>query len=108
MPSANQKTKKQLRGKFHKPLAKKKSYSLLLFFIIVISFIVYLPVFNNGFVNLDDNVYVQENPLIRSINLSDIFSQYQQGNYHPLTILLYAIQFRLFGLNPAGFHAVDL
>jgi len=108
MPSANQKTKKQLRGKFHKPLAKKKSYSLLLFFIIVISFIVYLPVFNNGFVNLDDNVYVQENPLIRSINLSDIFSQYQQGNYHPLTILLYAIQFRLFGLNPAGYHAVDL
>src|SRR5437773_9610977 len=99
--AAKQKNKKQAIAarKIQKTSTKEKNYRLYLLMTVIISFVAYLPVFSNGLVNLDDNVYIQENPLIRSLNLSDIFSQYQQGNYHPLTMLLYAIQYKFFGLN---------
>ncbi len=76
--------------------------------IVLISFIAYLPVLNNGFVLWDDDIYIQNNPLIYSINLKEIFSKYVLGNYHPLTILILAIEYHFFGLNETGYHAVNL
>lgn len=76
--------------------------------ILLISFVIYLPVFNNKFLAWDDNLYIKDNPLIYSINLKDIFSRYVMGNYHPLTILTFAIEYQFFGLNETGYHAVNL
>jgi Flp pilus assembly protein TadD len=83
-------------------------YYIPLFFILLVSFIVYLPVLHNSFVNADDDLYIQNNPLIRSINFKEIFSRYDMGNYHPLTMLIYSIEYRLFGLSEKGFHAINL
>jgi len=66
-----------------------KYYSLAI--ILLISFVIYLPVFNNKLLAWDDEFYIKNNPLVYSINLKDIFSQYVMGNYHPLTILTFAI-----------------
>jgi protein O-mannosyl-transferase len=84
-----------------------KYYSALAL-IIVISFIAYLPVFHNGFLEWDDTAYIGKNPLIFSINLKDIFSQNVMGNWHPFTILTLALEYHLFGLNAAGYHSVNL
>ncbi|MDQ1296752.1 MAG: O-GlcNAc transferase, partial [Bacteroidota bacterium] len=84
-----------------------KYYSALAI-IVLISFFAYIPVFQNGFVLWDDDIYIQNNPLIYSINLKEIFSKYVLGNYHPLTILTLAIEYHFFGLNETGYHAVNL
>ena len=83
-------------------------YYGMLGIILLISFAVYLPVFNNKLLAWDDDNYIKNNPLIYSINLKDIFSQYVMGNYHPLTILTLAIEYQLFGLNETGYHVINL
>src|SRR6187401_621467 len=75
--------------------------------ILVATLVVYWPSFNNGFV-WDDLVYIQENPLIYTINLSDIFSTYLAGNYHPLTVMVHAIEYQFFHFNTTGYHVVNV
>ena len=69
--------------------------------IMILTILVYLPVFNAGFA-YDDVNYVQNNPLIRTIDLSKIFSENVMGNYHPLTNLSLALDYKFFGKGPAG------
>ncbi len=76
--------------------------------IVLISIIVYLPVFHNGFLAWDDDAYIKNNPLIYSINLKEIFSHNVMGNWHPVTMLALALEYHLFGLNASGYHAVNL
>jgi tetratricopeptide (TPR) repeat protein len=79
--------------------------------VIAITFLVLLPSLQNKFVNLDDTQYVLENPVIKALNaenLKTIFSEQFVGNYQPLTMLSYMIDFKLFGLTPFGYHLVNL
>lgn len=51
----------------------------------VIVFLAFLPALQNGFVNLDDNTFVYENPNIQSIDAKSwtwIF-QFHEGNWCP-------------------------
>jgi tetratricopeptide (TPR) repeat protein len=80
---------------------------LLLGLILVITVGSYWPVFHNGFV-WDDEGYILNNQLIKALDLKSIFSGYVMGNYHPLTILALAVEYRVFGLNATGYHAVNL
>src|ERR1043165_4097748 len=91
-----------------KPAAGKQKYFIPLFIIVLISFIAYLLVLRSGFVNLDDDKYIQTNPMLLSIDLKQIFSRFVEGNYHPLTMLTYSIEYSLFGLNASGYHVVNL
>lgn len=83
-------------------------YKGMLMIILLISFFAYLPVLHNGLLDWDDYGYIKNNPLIFSINLKEIFSHNVMWNYHPLTITILAIEYHFFGLNPAGYHAVNL
>lgn len=59
----------------------------------------------------DDNLYVVENTAIRTISLENIrtlFSSYYVGNYAPVQMLSYMLDYRLWGLNAAGFLATNL
>jgi len=76
--------------------------------ILLITFLVYLPALHNNLLNWDDNAYITDNLLIRTINLKDIFSRFVMGNYHPLTILVLAVEYKLFGLDAVGYHAVNI
>ncbi len=75
--------------------------------ILLITFVAFAPSLRSGFL-WDDEAYIQNNLLIRSINLKDIFSQLVGGNYHPMTILVLAIQYHFYGLHEAGYHTVNL
>src|SRR5262245_53626200 len=92
-----QPTQKRAKAKTWNPYA-------FLAIILLISLVCYLPALRNELLAWDDDLYITNNPLVHSINLADIFSQYVMGNYHPLTILTFAIQYQLFGLNETGYH----
>jgi tetratricopeptide (TPR) repeat protein len=75
--------------------------------ILLATFLVYVPCFKGAFV-WDDSKYIQNNPVITSIDFNMLFSKYVMGNYHPLTMLGYAIQYQFFGLSTTGYHVVNL
>jgi tetratricopeptide (TPR) repeat protein len=78
----------------------------------VVVFAAYAPVLENGFVYFDDNVYITENIRVRQgltwDNAAWAFTAFDAANWHPLTWLSHLLDVTLFGLNPAGHHAVSL
>lgn len=69
----------------------------------------YLNVFNAGFISWDDADYVANNPDIRSFaNASKWFSSFYIGNYHPLTMVSYAIDFVIGNTAPAQYHITNI
>jgi len=77
-----------------------------------VTLLVFLPSLRNGFVtNWDDNGYIRDYQPIKAFNWANIkiiFSTYHQGNYHPLTIFTYAIEYALVGLKPFLYHFDNL
>jgi tetratricopeptide (TPR) repeat protein len=69
-------------------------------------------VWTAAFLNFDDTVYVLDNPHIRSgfttASLRWIFLSFDPDNWFPLTRLSHLIDYRLFGSEPAGHHAVNV
>ncbi len=80
--------------------------------LITVTFGLYAKSVNFDFIaNWDDNTYVIENELIRSISLDAVakmFTTPVQANYAPLHIMSYAIDYALWGLDPAGYHLVNI
>jgi tetratricopeptide (TPR) repeat protein len=108
------KKKKQQQGGKKSSLSAKVNvldswkYYAALGGILLVTLVAYLPILQNGLLDWDDHAYINNNPLVHSIDLKQIFSRYVQGNYHPLTILTLAIEFHFFGLNATAYHAVNL
>lgn len=80
--------------------------------ILLLSFASLYPILENGFINRDDPGYIAGNGLIRELSFEGTFrifaaSQYM-GNYHPLTLLLFAVEYYFFHNVPAGYHAISL
>ena len=73
---------------------------------------VYWPALHNGFVNLDDNLYVTANPEVlaglTTNGLGWAFTNVHTALWCPLTWLSHMLDCQLFGLNPAGHHATSL
>jgi hypothetical protein len=83
-----------------------------------LTFVVYAGSLGHDFLlNWDDRLYVVENEAIRGItweHVKDAFTQFYVGNYAPLHILSYMLDYTFWGLRPAGFiftnvliHAVN-
>jgi tetratricopeptide (TPR) repeat protein len=86
----------------------RKADIFYLMFILLITLLCFLPLFQNQLVNWDDDKYITENYLIREFNLKAIFTQPVLANYHPITILVYTAIFKFFGLDPFAYHSVSL
>ena len=56
------------------------------------------------FVDYDDRVGLLENLAVRKLDLVEIFSSRNNELYYPLTLLTYALEHSLFGLNSTVFH----
>ena len=87
---------------------KSRHETWLLILVLLASGIIFFPALFNGFVlNWDDAGYITEYLPIRAFtfeNLKTIFTSYHQGNYHPLTILTYAVEYSLVQANPFLYH----
>lgn len=87
----------------------KRDYSLLpwLLFVAALTAVCLSPILQNEFVNWDDEYYVINNPLLRGPDWKGIFSEQVLGNYHPLTILSYAFNYAISGLDPFSYLLVN-
>lgn len=79
--------------------------------IAVVTFVVFLPTFQNGFVNWDDDSHLLENPHYRGLGWEQLrwmFTTCHQGSCMPLNWVTYGMDYILWGMNPTGYHLTSL
>jgi hypothetical protein len=86
--------------------------------LVITTVIVYLPVRHYGFVNLDDNVFVTENPNLQDgLTWRSVRWAFTAGLIHhdpnadywrPLSFLSHALDIEMFGLRPTGHHLMSV
>ena len=84
---------------------------LLVFCVLVITFLTFSPVLKCQFTDWDDDTLVLENEDIRALNLKNIktiFTSTYVKTYIPLTVFSYALEYSLFKYNPFIYHLNNL
>ncbi len=80
--------------------------------LILLCVAIYAQTLSFDFINLDDNVFVTENPAVQSglswASFKWAMTSLYGSNWHPLTWLSHLIDVSLFGLSPGGHHAVNV
>lgn len=111
--SQKKKSKPQRKEQSSKSYAKKQlgDFSLTskrgliaIAAILIITLIVYIPVFDNELTNWDDKGYIVENEVIHEIsidNILELFQRYDMGNYHPLTMFSLMLDYSISTKYPA-------
>src|SRR5690606_1936740 len=81
------------------------------FLLVIIVLVAYGKVLNAGFMTWDDADYVLKNSDVQAINMTTLqawFSSFYIGNYHPLTIFSYAIDYMAGGEDPTLYHLTNI
>jgi protein O-mannosyl-transferase len=92
-------------------LWKQKNLAVPLIFILCVTALVYARALQNGILLWDDGWHVTNNTDIQSLsvqNIVKICTSFYGNMYHPLTTLTFAIEYQLFGLSPAVYHATNI
>lgn len=71
---------------------------------LVLTLLAFYPSFSAGWVNWDDEVNVLDNNAVKFFDTYQIFTTHVIGNYNPLTILSFAIEWSLYQNNPLPYH----
>ena len=77
----------------------------------VVTFLVLLPVLQNGFVNWDDGAFLVNNPNTLGLDwprLRWMFTTCYLGSCMPLNYVTYGLDYILWGMNPLGYHLSSL
>ena len=75
--------------------------------LVVAVFLVYQPAWQGGFLWDDDN-HLLNNPVLKPGGLAKVWVPGGYINYWPLTFTAYWLEFTIWGLNPLGFHLVNI
>src|SRR3990172_4524435 len=83
--------------------------------IVILSTLIYANSLSNSF-QYDDQIYLEENINIKTTGILDVFlhpsylfaPNTATGHYRPLVLLFHVINYRIHGLNPFGYHIVNL
>jgi hypothetical protein len=90
----------------------KKQVQLSAIAVMVMTLLVFLPALFGDFVNYDDNRFVVDNPGIRTFDWAMIVAaltrQFSNDYWTPLTWISFALDYRLWGMNPFGYHLVKV
>lgn len=93
-------------------ILKKNNVGMVQVLVLVsVTFLAYIKLFHAPFAEWDDNEYVVHNKDIMGFGLQNIglwLSKFYLGNYQPVTMLVYGIDYILGGLNPAYYHLTNL
>ena len=79
--------------------------------LVVLVVVAFLPVLDNGFVNLDDDANFLYNPHYRGLGRAQLAWAWTTdwlGVFQPLAWMLFEAQYAVFGLNPRGYHLTSL
>jgi protein O-mannosyl-transferase len=86
----------------------EKRSAVLCLLLALFTLALYNPVSRHPFVNYDDDRYVTENAHVRAGLTWQTFdwalTSTEQANWHPLTWMSHALDYSIFGMNPAGHH----
>lgn len=85
----------------------KPDWIYLLFFVLVFP-LVYYKLFTAGFISWDDPEILLANRDVHQFSVKQFFTNFYVGNYHPVTMLNYAIDWQLFGKSALGYHAENI
>ncbi len=81
-------------------------------FIVFITFITFKQGLNAELLTYDTYGYIIDNPNIKELSLTNLYWMFSNteymSNWHPLTWLVYALEYHFFGLEPFGYHVVNL
>ena len=103
---------KRLPVKTPSPLPLQKNYFWLAG-VLIITFVVFFPAIKNQLISFDDIHYISDNLYIKSFSLENLRAIFltdanNLGNYHPLTLLSFAANYALSGLEPTGYHLTNV
>jgi protein O-mannosyl-transferase len=111
MPAVRSKS----RTKISKPIIAMQfgRWNILSCVLLVIAIaIAYIPLFSNSFIDYDDPAYITGNPHVRAGFTLETWkwawTSIEGGNWHPLTWISHTLDAVLFGIEPAGHHAISL
>lgn len=79
--------------------------------LVILTVVVFGPSVGYGFVHLDDDYLIYNNPAVQSLtwgNILYVFTHYDPQLYIPLTFLSYQLTALLFDMNATAFHVIDL
>ncbi len=76
--------------------------------LLALCFIIFSPSLKADFVNWDDDRNVYENKMVQNFDVKGIFTQNVIGNYNPLSIFSFALEYKLFGMDPRIMHFTNL
>jgi len=83
----------------------------------ILTVITFWSIKDCGFINFDDDIYVYKNAYIQSgLNWNSIIRAFSSdfiiaglsGHWHPVTWLSLMLDYQIFGLNPHGYHLMNL
>ena len=76
--------------------------------LLIATFVAYLPALSSGYV-WDDNDWLTENPAVTGDDgWASIWSGEARLQYYPVLFSAFRVQHSLWGLHPAGYHAVNI
>jgi protein O-mannosyl-transferase len=80
--------------------------------LLVATIALYFPVIHHPFANIDDQGYVSENLHVQGGLTGSTFTwaikTFDDSNWHPLTWISHAMDCQMFGIDPAGHHAMNM
>jgi len=96
-----------------RPTARVRGLSAwtMAFPLAVLAMAPFLPVVDNGFVNLDDHANFLDNPHYRGLGRPQIAWAWTTdwlGVYQPLAWMLFEVQYAAFGFDARGYHLTSL
>ncbi len=107
------------RGTINLEKTRHKNFNpiLICLALAILTVITFWSLKDCGFISFDDVVYVYENTYVKSgLNANSIGQAFSfsselvklSGHWHPLTWLSLMLDYQIFGLNPSGYHLMNL
>ena len=94
---------------------KNSTLILICLVLTILTVITFWQLKDCGFITFDDDIYVYENASVQSVlnwnSISRAFSSElaeKSGFWHPVTWLSLMLDYQIFGLNPHGYHLINL
>ena len=76
-----------------------------------LAFVAFIPALSASFVTWDDDPNFLDNPYYRGLgwqNLRWMWTTFHMGHYIPIAWMTLGLDYTLWGMNPAGYHVVNL
>ncbi len=112
LPGCNYRESPSLEVKVRGYMPQRRWKIIACLFLVVATLATYGDLRNHQFINLDDDVYVTDNPAVQDgltlKGLSWAFTTLHAGLWIPLTWLSFMLDSQLFGLHPGGFLLTNL